>query len=106
MYTRPATSLAYVLVPIATKQAGVEVSPTADSVEMAFVDEGTAPVEDDWNQGSWETDTVSFTPIYYARCLVGPGGTIALTAQIWDCYVRITDAPEVPVLPGGQIRII
>lgn len=106
MYTRPASSLAYVLVPIGTKQSGVEVDPTNDTVEMAFVAQGAVPGSSDWHAGSWETDTSQFSPIYYARCLVGPAGTVALTAQVWDCYVRITDSPEIPVLPAGQIRVL
>lgn len=106
MYSRPATSLAYVLVPIATKQSGVDVDPTSTTVEMAFTNEGTAPVSGDWKTGSWETDSSQFVPIYYARCLVGPAGTVTLTAQVWDCYVRITDSPEIPVMPAGQIRIV
>ncbi len=82
--------------------------PTADTVAMAFVDEGTASsdiLSGDWNTASWETDNSLLTPIYYVRCLVGPSGTIDLAAQIWDVYVRITDNPEAVVLNAGQIRL-
>lgn len=106
MYTRPATSLAYVIVSIGPRFAGVLVDPTVDTVEMAFTAEGVAPISGDWKAGSWETDTSLFEPIYYARCLVGPSGTTTLTAGVWDTYVRVTDNPEIPVLAVGQIRIV
>lgn len=105
MYTRTAASLEYVMVPIAVKVSGTLFDPTADSVAMAFTAEGVDPVSGDWNTGSWETDATQFEPIYYARCLVGPGGTIALAAAVFDCYVKVTDSPEVPVLAAGQIRV-
>lgn len=105
MYTRPASSLAYITVPIGAKFNGVAIDPTADVVQMAFVSEGTEPVEGDYRSGSWETDDSGFEPIYYARCLVGPGGTVTLSAQVWDCYVRITDTTEIPVFSAGQIRL-
>ena len=106
MYTRSVKSLEYVLVPIAVKESGNLVDPTADTVQMAFTNEGVDPLDTDWNAGSWETDSSQFQAVYYARCLVGPGGTITLTAQVWDTYVKIIDVPETPVLAAGQIRII
>jgi hypothetical protein len=108
VYTRPAISLDYVTYPVSTRQSGVLVDPTADVVEMAFVTEGTPSasiLSGDWNTGSWETDASLFTPVYYVRCLVGPGGTIQLAAQVWDVYVRIHDTPETTVLNAGQIRL-
>lgn len=104
MYTRSSASLEYVLVPIIVKEAGLVINPTADVVEMAFTNEGVAPVESDWKTGSWEADTLD--QLYYARCLVGPNGVISLAAQVWDTYVRISDQPERPVLAAGQIRVI
>lgn len=105
MYTRPALSLEDVLVPIAVKKSGIVTDPTADAVAMAFVPEGTTPGGGDWNPGDWETDASGFEPVYYARCLVGPTGTINLVAGVWDCYTRVTDTPEAPVFSVGQMRL-
>ena len=98
-------SLEYVLVKVASKQSGAWVDITADTVQMAFPVAGVTPVAGDWKAATWETDTETDPDTYYARCLVGPGGTVTLTAQLYDVYVKVTDSPEIPTIRAGQLRV-
>lgn len=95
----------YIEVPVISRT-----DPTGDVVQMAF------PTDDNpttWYNGSWDpAGAVDKMPgqgsVYLARCLVGPGGgVVTLTAQAapYNVYVKITDAPEVPVLKAGQVLI-
>lgn len=80
---------------------GVLVNPTGDTVEMAFVPYDQEPPVPSWQTSEWEVANGAF----FARCLVGPGGTVTLTAGLYDVYVRINGAAEVPVLLAGRIAI-
>jgi hypothetical protein len=100
-----AASLEYVRVRIdVTGDDGSAINPTTDPVAMAFT-LGADPVSGDWQDASWTTDSTGTRPVYRARCLVGPGGTVLLTAGLYTVWVRITDSPEVPVLSSGYLRI-
>jgi hypothetical protein len=103
--TISAASLQYVRVPVAAKVAGAVVDPTADVVTMAFMAGGT-PTTGDLKTASWETDPTTSPPTYSARCLVGPGGAVTLTAGLWSVWVKITDSPEIPLLHAGSLRVI
>lgn len=95
----------YVLVKVSSKQSGSWVNITSDTVQMAFPVRGVAPVAGDLKAASWETDTSTDPDTYYARCEVGPGGTVTLSEGVYDIYVKITDSPEIPYLYGGTLRI-
>lgn len=82
----------YVKVPIAATKNGGTADPTADAVQMAFPSIDEDPVT--WYPGSWE----SVGTKHYARCLVGPGGAVALAKGFYDVYARIQDDPETPVV--------
>ncbi len=94
--TVSALSLVYVHVPV--RDVLFDTDPTGDTVAMAFPTVGTAPASNDWNSAAWNTDATTTPPTYFARCLVGPAGTVTLTAGVYDVWVRLTDDPEVPVL--------
>jgi hypothetical protein len=98
-------SLEYVRVPVFAKEAGVVVNPTTDAVVMAFKSDGTEPVTNDWKASTWETDSTTTPATYYARCLVGTGGTVALTDGTYDVWVRVTDSPEIPVRKAGRLVV-
>lgn len=76
-------------------------NPTSDVVEAAFVAPGVTPTGADWKVGSWET----CGDAYYARLLVGPAGPNVYPVGSYVMWLRITDAPEVPVLKVGTLRI-
>jgi hypothetical protein len=84
-----------------TAPAGV--NPTGDTVQMAFlaVPPPTQPTSLQWNTAAWQSTS---TP-YIALCLVGPGGTIQLTAGQWYVWVKITASPEVPVKYAGILQV-
>jgi hypothetical protein len=94
-------SLEYVKVPVSATVSGEAYDPTNDTVQMAFTERYTDPVSGDWKTADWEI--VGST--YYARCLVGPGGTVTLTVGDYKVWVKITDNPEVPIKPAGVITI-
>lgn len=107
MATEKISSLSkeYVKVQVSATEGGAPVNPTADTVEMAFKTAPTLPAGGDWKAATWETDNAGPTPVYYARCLVGPGGTITLAAGTYDVYVRVTDSPEIPVFDVGKLVV-
>ena len=43
---------------------------------------------------------------HLARCLVGTGGAVALTAGTYWVFVKVTDSPEAPVVMAGPIRVV
>lgn len=96
-----ALTLEYVKVAVAATVNGSAIDPTADAVQMAFPLAGVDPISGDWKTASWET----VSGIYYARCLVGPAGTITLAANLYDVWVKVTDTPETPVRKAGQLEI-
>ena len=99
MPTQSALSTEYLRYPVSAVVNGVAINPTTDVVQFAFPLTGVAPST--WLTGSWET--VSST--YFARVLVGPtGGVFAPSAGVtYDVWVKITDAPEVPVRKVGTL---
>lgn len=90
----------FVRVPVAATEAGATVDPTSDTVEFAFTASGE-PGPADWVVGEWETADST----YFARVLVGPGGTKELADGRWFVWLRITGATEAPVENVGTITI-
>lgn len=106
MYTQSTASNEYVRVPMASQRAGAPYDPTADVVQLAFLAGAGPPQSGDWKTASWDTDSSTYPPTYRAQCLVGPAGTVTLTAGVWSVWVKITDSPEVPVKRAGNIKIV
>lgn len=106
MITQSALSREYVAVAITASAAGAPVNPTADVVEFAFTAVSVQPASTDWKAGSWDGTTPRQPGnAYIAHCLVGPGGTVELPAGQYRMWVRVTDNPEVPVIPFGLLHI-
>lgn len=99
-------SLAYVKSEVRARQSGAVVDPTSFTVQAAFTAPGTDPVSGDWKTASWETDSVPHPDRYYARCLVGPGGTVALAVGTYEMHLKITATPEIPVLSAGFLKVV
>jgi hypothetical protein len=98
-----ASSTMYVQVPVQATVAGVPYNPTADAVAMAFMPGSSQPSSGSWNTGSWSTTAQGN---YLAQVLVGPANSgVVLAPGTYAVYVRITDSPEVPVLPAGNLQI-
>lgn len=95
----------YVRVRVTAREDGAVVNPTADTVEMAFTASEAEPSGGDWKTAEWETDANTEPDTYYARCLVGPGGTVALTDGTYRVWVKITDSPEIPVKRSGLLIV-
>lgn len=106
MQTQYAGSLEYVRSAISAEKAGVAYDPTGDTVVMAFMAGPAAPSSGDWKTASWDTAATTYPPTYRAQCLVGPGGTVTLTAGVYTVWVKITDSPEVPVKRAGQLKVV
>lgn len=87
---------------IVASKNGAAYDPTLDLVEVAFKAPGVDPAGPDWHAASWETASAA----YYARLLVGPAGGLVLAVGTYKMWIRVTDAPEVPVLEApGTVRI-
>ncbi len=104
-YSQSSLSQEYVHVRVRDAIAGAD--PTGDTVQMAFVPTPYAnPSGGDWKSASWYTDASDpARPVYYARCLVGPSGTVALPPGTYRLWLKLTDAPEVPARPVADITI-
>lgn len=103
-----ALSTETVRVPVsATDNTGALVTLTSDTVKMAFKPEETAPTDDDWLDAIWDTDT-STTPVtQLASILIGPDtGAIALTAAVWQPWVKIVGAPETKVGTAAECILV
>ncbi|MGR3875800.1 hypothetical protein ACUXZZ_45525 (plasmid) [Streptomyces graminifolii] len=85
--------------------AGQPYNPTVDTVEFAFTSIGGRP--ETWYPGGWDgTDPIPGTTDYRAQVLIGPGSNgPVLAAGKYAVFLRITDQPEVPVMPVGQLNI-
>ena len=95
--------------------AGTTVDPTGQTdgepalpVQFAFPQSSgnySAPAQPvSWVTGSWLLGGTSIG--YTAQALVGPGGTVTLTAGLqYDCWTRITGSPESPVKFAGTIGV-
>ena len=82
--------------------------PTNDTVEFAFTNASAFPAQSpgdgDWNAGSWDPYPGS---LYYAQILVGPAnGGVVLTQGRWQCWLRLTNYPEVPVLQPLVLQVV
>jgi hypothetical protein len=97
-------SLRYVEVPVTARHSGAVVDPTGDTVSFAFKAVGVDPVPGDLVTGGWET--ITGPPVVYnARCLVGPGGAATLAKGTYRIWCKVTDSPEIPMDPVGQLLI-
>jgi hypothetical protein len=76
------------------------VDPTGDSVSFAFMAPGSDPSPTDFVTASWQSIGTNF----YAICPVGPGGHV-LTVGTYLIWIKVSDAPEVPVEIVGVLRI-
>jgi hypothetical protein len=60
------------------------------------------PTDTDWVNGSWDTAPGG----YLAQCLVGPGsGGKVLALGTYQIWLKIFDAPEIPVRQVGLLAI-
>ena len=86
--------------------AGAPYNPTGDQVAFAFTTPGTSPMGAQWWPGSWDSTSPAGGGSWYtALCLVGPGGTVQLAPGSYQVWVKVTDNPEVPVLPAFLLTI-
>jgi hypothetical protein len=86
----PSISREYVYVPVAGA-AGTE------PVDIAFVGFGAEPGEPDWQTAEWSSGS--------ARVLVGPDSDVVLADGLYEVWVRVTAAPELPAVKSGLLRI-
>lgn len=92
----------YIRVPVEATVAGAPYDPTADVVSFAFTQAGDPT---SWTTGTWETDTTTSPSTYLARVLVGPGGLVVAAGR-WNLWMKITDTPEIPVIPCGIVEFV
>jgi hypothetical protein len=96
-----ALSTDYIHTKVSAQSHGVDIDPTGDEVFIAFMPPGTDPTDADWHDAEWE----AFGANYWAKCLVGPAGGVALSKGAYVMWVKVVDSPEVPVIPAGSLVI-
>ncbi len=101
-----AASLQHVQVPVSARAAGAAVNLSGDTVKMAFLASGVAPVSGDWKTAQWDTDTTTNPATYRAQCLVGPSGAVTLTAGDYVVWVQVNHSPELTALIAGPMRVV
>lgn len=84
--------------------AGTLQDLSAKTVEMAFMQSGTAPSSGDWKAATWDIWTQPTR--YFAMCRVGPAGTVTLAAGRYAVWVRVTDSPDLPVKEAGALVVV
>ena len=100
-----AVSLEYIRVKVLLKTQRKNYDMTQDVVRFAFTD-GGSPETANWVDGSWETETLPHGNVTnYARCLVGPGGTITLGTGVYAIWVKVMDDPEHPAQCVGDLHV-
>ena len=107
--TQPATSAQYVQAQVYATLAGAVYSPVNDTVQVAFVPQPATgpppnPASGQFNAAYWQTDSTGPTAVYWASCMVGPGGVV-LAAGAYATAWQVTDSPTVPVLWGPVLLI-
>jgi hypothetical protein len=100
-----AVSTQFVQVQVIASQDGPAYNPTADTVQMAFMQVQYVPLDpgpDDWQPAEWVTEGAT----YWAAILVGPAdGGYALAPGSYYVWVKVTDDPSVPALQGPVLNI-
>ncbi len=86
--------------PVTATEAGVPVDPTDDPVYLAFAADADPPAGDDFVAAEWET----IGGAHFARVLIGPGA-LELAAGAYRVWVKVTDSPEIPVLPIDTLSV-
>ncbi len=98
----PSTSLQYLDPPVLVAPKDLNnaaFDPTLDPVSFAFVANGDDVDLATFYSGVWGTDVSTSPPTYQATVLIGPGGTVALTAGNYKVLIKVSDTPEIPVIP-------
>jgi hypothetical protein len=99
-----AGSVQYLRYPVAvTDETGATVDPTGDTVRIAFQPaRSTDPL--DWQAAEWVTDATTTPDTYYVRALLGQTPFV-LAAGVFDCFIKISDNPETPILSAGTLYV-
>ncbi|MFI5880807.1 hypothetical protein [Streptomyces sp. NPDC051554] len=105
MQTIDRASCEYVGADVTVTVQGQPYNPTTDPVDFAVTAIGGRPTT--WYEGGWDgSDPIPGTNAYRAQVLVGPGSPgPTLTKGKYALYIRITDSPEQPVIPVGQLTV-
>lgn len=91
-----ATSRAYVYIGIDPPDAVTDVTVYVPEACL-IADDGTEPIESDWQPATWIGDEVAL--------LVGEGGAVVYKPGDYFAFARITAGAERLVLPSGRVRI-
>lgn len=104
MFQLSTLATTYVRVPVYADQLGAVVNPTSYTVQMALISGPDNPGSGDWKAASWTTTAQGQ---YVAQCLVGPSGTVTLTAGLtYNVWIQIAASPETVVINTGQIQAV
>jgi len=77
-------------------------SPIAQPLFFAFVVRHTDVDTATWTPGSWFADA---NGVYWARCLVGPDGAVALERGLYLMYVKWEMGSQKPAPCAGTLEV-
>ncbi len=107
MQTLSQSVLSTELLQVLVQATGIDgpYNPTGDAVAFAFTSASAYPAAEPatWNTGTWVTYPGAQ---YWAQVLVGPAnGGVSLAIGSWQCWLKITDDPAVPVRQPFLLKI-
>lgn len=97
----PVSSSQFLAADITAIAGGVTENPTSFPVDIAFIAGPTQPQSSDWISASWAS---MFGPPYIAQIMVGPNGHV-LPPGTYKIWARVSNPPQVPVIPVGFVTI-
>ncbi|WP_406325816.1 hypothetical protein OG784_12845 [Streptomyces sp. NBC_01617] len=75
--------------------------PSAYPVQIALLADEERPTDEDWHNATWDTDGGETVAVL----LVGPAGAVDPGPGSYRTWVKITAAPEVPVIKSARFQI-
>jgi len=104
----PALSTEYVYCDVRAKDAALVGDPSTGTVRFAFIEDLSASpdITAVWMVGSWVPG--GGPAVWTARCLVGPSGdvTTLLLGHTYALWLKLSDAPETPMIRAGTLTVV
>lgn len=104
----PALSTEYIYCDVRAKDALLVGDPSTHAVQFAFVENLSASpdVAAVWKVGSWVSN--GGPAAWTARCLVGPVGDVTnlVLGHTYALWLKLSDAPEAPIIRAGTLTVV
>jgi hypothetical protein len=103
-----ALSTEYVYTDVTSSNTGLSGDPSQGGVAFTFITDLSASPDDTaiWTAGLWIAN--GGPALWTASVLVGPTGAVTdlVLGTTYAVWVKLTDAPEVPIIKAGTLTVI